>query len=73
MYELAGWGNPAPPDWVERKERIEARLPADLVRQLRARARSEGIAVTDLLERIVRDAVDPVSLIAAISGDVADF
>jgi GTP-binding protein LepA len=43
---------------------------ADDVLRLSAKT---GAGIDDLLERIVRDAVDPVSLIAAMSGDIADF
>lgn len=73
MYELADWGQPAPPDWVERRERLEARLPADLLGHLRTRAQIEGIAFTDLIERILRDAVDPAAAMMGNSTDVSDF
>lgn len=73
MYELADWGNPAPPDWIERRERLEARLPTDLVRQVRARAQAEGIGFTEFLERTLRHAVDPAAMAIAIAGDLTDF
>lgn len=60
MYELPDWGHPVSPDWMERREMLEARLPSDLVRRMRAHAQAEGIAMTQFLERVIRDAVEPV-------------
>lgn len=69
MYELADWGRPAPPEWVQRRELIQARLPDDLVRQLRARARAEGMPLTAYLEQILTEAVDPRTVLAAVVGE----
>jgi predicted DNA binding CopG/RHH family protein len=69
MYELADWGSPAPPDWMPRSERLEARLPADLVRQVRARAQAEGLRMTEYLELVLREAVDPRAVMVALAGD----
>jgi hypothetical protein len=69
MYELADWGSPAPPDWMERRERLEARLPTDLVWQLRACAQAEGMAMTEYLELVLREAVDTRTVLAAVIGD----
>ena len=57
MYELADWGRPAPPEWGEPRERIDVRLPSNLVRVLRSRARSENVSLSILVERFVRDAM----------------
>lgn len=69
MYELADWGSPAPPDWMQRRERLEARLPVDLIRQVRARAGAEGMGMTEYLELVLREAVDPRAVLAAIAGE----
>jgi hypothetical protein len=57
MYELADWGRPAPAEWSEPRERIDVRLPPSLVRVLRARARSENVSVSLVVERFVRAAM----------------
>lgn len=57
MYEFSDWGEPAPADWREPRDRIDVRLPAGLIRVLRARARSEGVTVSDLVTRFVREAM----------------
>ena len=57
MYELADWGRPAPAEWSEPRERIDVRLPPSLVRVLRARARSENVSVSVVVERFVREAM----------------
>ena len=57
MYELADWGRPAPAEWSEPRERIDVRLPPALVRVLRARARSENVSVSQVVERFVREAM----------------
>lgn len=63
MYELADWGRPAPAEWAEPRERLDLRLPPSLVRVLRARARSENVNVSVVVERMLRDAMHltPVS------------
>ncbi len=57
MYELADWGRPAPPEWSEPRERIDIRLPENLVRVLRGRARSENVSLSLIIERFVREAM----------------
>lgn len=58
MYELSDWGRPvAASDWGSR-ERITAQLDPSLVRVLRSRARAQGMSLNDLIDRILRDAVD---------------
>lgn len=57
MYELADWGRPAPAEWIEPREHLDVRLPPSLVRVLRARARSSGISVSVVVERMLRDAM----------------
>lgn len=57
MYELADWGRPAPADWTEPRERLDLRLPPSLVRVLRARARSENVNVSVVVERMLREAM----------------
>ena len=57
MYELADWGRPAPAEWTEPRERLDLRLPPPLVRVLRARARSENVNVSVVVERMVREAM----------------
>ena len=57
MYELADWGRPAPAEWSEPRERVDLRLPPALVRVLRARARSENVNVSVVVERMLREAM----------------
>ena len=57
MYELADWGRPAPAEGTEPRERLDLRLPPSLVRVLRARARSENVNVSVVVERMVREAM----------------
>ena len=57
MYEIADWGRPAPAEWTEPRERLDLRLPPSLVRVLRARARSENVNVSVVVERMVREAM----------------
>ncbi len=57
MYELADWGRPAPPEGSEPRERLDIRLPANLVRVLRSRARSENVSLSLLVERFARAAM----------------
>jgi len=57
MYEIADWGRPAPSEWTEPRERLDLRLPPSLVRVLRARARSENVNVSVVVERMVREAM----------------
>jgi hypothetical protein len=58
MYDLADWGQPVDPDWVEPRERLDARLPAHLVRILRSRARAEGVSMSVLVHRLITEAMD---------------
>jgi hypothetical protein len=67
MYELTDWGQPAPPDWRHRRERIEARLPVDLVRRLSSLAYAEGMSLSELIEYLLDEAVGPV--LAAVPAD----
>jgi hypothetical protein len=57
MYELADWGRPAPAEWTEPRERLDLRLPPSLVRVLRARARSENVNVSIVVEHMLREAM----------------
>jgi len=57
MYELADWGSPVAPDWEQPRERLDARLPSNLVRVLRSRARAEGVSVSVLVQRLLSDAI----------------
>ncbi len=57
MYELADWGQPAPAEWSEPRERLDLRLSPSLVRVLRSRARSENQNVSVIVERMLREAM----------------
>jgi hypothetical protein len=57
MYELADWGQPVAPDWEHPRERLDARLPANLIRVLRSMARAEGVSVSVLVHRLLSDAI----------------
>jgi hypothetical protein len=58
MYELANWGTPIEPEWTEPRERLEARLPTNLVRVLRSRARAEGVNMSTLVHRLLARSLD---------------
>ena len=62
MYELPDWGRPAPAEWVEPRERLDLRLPPSLVRELRARARSDSVNVSVVVERMLREAMHLVPI-----------
>ena len=62
MYELPDWGRPAPAEGREPRERMDLRLPPSLVRVLRARARSENVNVSVVVERMLREAMHLVPI-----------
>ena len=47
------WGEPQPAEWAGPRETLTARLPVDLAREVRERARVEGISVSMLIHRLV--------------------
>ena len=57
MNELADWGRPAPPEWSEPRQHVDIRLPSNLVRVLRSRARTENVSLSIVVERFVREAM----------------
>jgi predicted DNA binding CopG/RHH family protein len=62
MYELAGWGRPAPANTQPPRERIDVRLPVELVRELRLRASSEGVSLSALIQHVLRDGMHLASV-----------
>lgn len=69
MYELADWGRPVPPDWIQERERVEARFPTDLVRRLRTHAHAHGMSLAEFMERLLDEAIEPEAPVVALSGD----
>jgi hypothetical protein len=47
------WGDPRPAEWRGPCEPLNARLPPDLVRQVRVCARSQGLSVSQMVERLL--------------------
>ncbi|MBU1226335.1 MAG: BrnA antitoxin family protein [Actinobacteria bacterium] len=47
------WGDPRPPEWRGPCEPLSARLPPDLVRQVRVRARAQGVSVSQMVQRLL--------------------
>ena len=53
MRASLDWGEPQPADWRGPREPLSARLPPDLVRQVRVRARSQGVSVSLMVQRLL--------------------
>lgn len=68
MYELVDWGHPAPSDWITPSERLDMRLPVELVRHLRRQARVEGVSLSELVQRILVRAVEVDDPVEAVHG-----
>jgi DNA-binding MarR family transcriptional regulator len=49
----ADWGDPRPAEWLGPREPLSARLPPDLVREIRERSRVEGISVSATVQRLL--------------------
>jgi len=53
VRELATWGDPRPASWQGPRERLNTRLPPDLIREIRERSRSQGVSVSEFVQRLV--------------------
>ena len=53
MRASLDWGEPRPADWGGPREPLSTRLPPDLVRRIRVRARSQGISVSMMVQRLL--------------------
>ena len=53
LRAVVDWGDPRPPEWGGPREPLSTRLPPDLVREVRVRAREQGISVSVLVERML--------------------
>ena len=58
MRARAEWGDPRPADWRGPRESLSTRLPPDLVRQIRVRARSQGVSVSFMVQRLLEAGLD---------------
>jgi len=58
MRACVEWGDPRPADWRGPGEPLSARLPPDLVREVRARARSQGVSVSLMVLRLLEAGLD---------------
>ncbi len=47
------WGDPRPAEWRGPCEPLSTRLPPDLVREIRVRARAQGISVSQMVQRLL--------------------
>ncbi len=53
------WGSPRPAaEWVAARERLVARVPLEVARALRERARAEGVSLSVLVGRLLAAAID---------------
>ena len=52
------WGDPRPADWAGPRETLSTRLPPDLVREVRARARAQGISVSAMVHLLLEVSLD---------------
>ena len=52
------WGEPRPADWMGPGETLSARLPPDLVREVRERSRSQGVSVSVMVHRLLEAGLD---------------
>ena len=55
---LIDWGAPRAPEWAGPRERLVALVPAEVAWALRERARSEGLALSVLVGRLLAGALD---------------
>lgn len=55
---ILDWGVPRPAGWCEPRERLVALVPAEVAEALRRRARSEGLALSVLVGRLLAGALD---------------
>ena len=53
------WGTPRPAaEWAAARERLVARVPVEVARALRERARVEGVSLSVLVGRLLAASVD---------------
>jgi hypothetical protein len=53
------WGSPRPAaEWVAARERLVARVPVEVARALRERARVEGVSLSVLVGRLLSASLD---------------
>jgi hypothetical protein len=55
---LMDWGVPRPAEWSGPRERLVALVPAEVAGALRERARSDGLALSVLVGRLLAGALD---------------
>jgi hypothetical protein len=58
VHGIVDWGEPRPAEWMGESETLSARVPIDVVRAVRARARSEGVSVSVMVHRLLNTAMN---------------
>jgi hypothetical protein len=54
---IVDWGEPRPAEWAGESETLSARVPIDVGRAVRARARAEGVSVSVMVHRLLATAI----------------
>ena len=50
---ITEWGDPRPAVWQGPREHLGVRLPPDLIREIRERSRSQGVSVSETVQRLL--------------------
>ena len=58
------WGDPRPAEWRGPAEPLSVRLPPVLIQELRDRARSQGISVSQMVQRFIEAGLEGVLVTA---------
>ena len=53
MPAYMDWGDPRPAEWVGESETLSARVPIDIARAVKMRARAEGVSVSVMVHRLL--------------------
>jgi hypothetical protein len=67
VRELAAWGDPRPAISQGPREHLSTRLPPDLIQEIRERSRSQGVSVSELVQRLIEAGIEGRKLSAGPS------
>lgn len=57
VHRSVDWGEPQPAEWVGGSEILSVRVPVDVARAVRARARTAGVSVNAMMHRLLATAM----------------